>query len=144
MMLSLAPGPVTQTPAGPTTAFPVPHRAGPRSVIGVALAIRKAPKAASADFGELYDLLKRRGLRPVKWVNSAGYRWDWHSHADARVVYCLSGSAVFHTRADDVTVTAGDELDIPADAEHAATVGPAGTECLEVSGSLCVPPPASG
>jgi cupin superfamily acireductone dioxygenase involved in methionine salvage len=49
------------------------------------------------------------------------------------VLFCLSGSIVFHTREGDVELTAGDRLDLDSGTEHAATVGPAGCECVEAS-----------
>jgi cupin superfamily acireductone dioxygenase involved in methionine salvage len=47
------------------------------------------------------------------------------------VLFCLSGSIVFHTRAGDVALEAGDRLDLPPGTEHAATVGPSGVTCVE-------------
>ena len=50
-----------------------------------------------------------------------------------KVLFCLSGSIVFHTDDGDVELTAGDRLDLPPDTAHAATVGSAGCGCVEGS-----------
>jgi mannose-6-phosphate isomerase-like protein (cupin superfamily) len=80
----------------------------------------------------LCALLRARGLHPEPWSNPPNHEWPWHHHVEAKTVYCVSGSATFYTRDGDVTIRPGDVLEIPAEAEHAATVGPAGVECVEV------------
>jgi mannose-6-phosphate isomerase-like protein (cupin superfamily) len=67
------------------------------------------------------------------WSNSPGDTYGWHAHTYHKVLFCLSGSIVFHTRDGDVELTAGDRLDLGPGTEHAATVGPAGCECVEAS-----------
>jgi cupin superfamily acireductone dioxygenase involved in methionine salvage len=49
------------------------------------------------------------------------------------VLFCLDGSITFHLREGDVTLEAGDRLDLPPGTEHAATVGPRGCSCVEAS-----------
>jgi hypothetical protein len=49
------------------------------------------------------------------------------------VLYCAAGSIVFHLPDGDVTLGAGDRLDVAPGTEHAATVGPAGVKCVEAS-----------
>jgi mannose-6-phosphate isomerase-like protein (cupin superfamily) len=70
---------------------------------------------------------------PRFWGNGPGDTYDWHDHNFHKVLFCLSGSIVFHTRAGDVELTAGDRLDLEPGTEHSATVGPAGCECVEAS-----------
>jgi cupin superfamily acireductone dioxygenase involved in methionine salvage len=48
-------------------------------------------------------------------------------------LYCAEGSIVFHLPDGDVTLGAGDRLDVPPGTEHAATVGPDGVTCVEAS-----------
>jgi quercetin dioxygenase-like cupin family protein len=72
-------------------------------------------------------------LRPHAWSNGPGDRYGWHSHDFHKVLYCVRGSIVFHTRDGDRTLQAGDRLDLEPGAEHAATVGPDGVECLEAA-----------
>jgi len=52
-----------------------------------------------------------------------------HEH----VLYCVSGSIVFHLRDGDVDLRPGDRLDIPPGVDHAATVGREGVECMEAA-----------
>lgn len=77
-----------------------------------------------ARFGE-------EGLSPTGWGNGPDEGYGWHSHGHHKVLYCVTGSIVFHTRTGNVELQAGDRLDIPPGTEHAATVGPSGCQCLE-------------
>jgi hypothetical protein len=68
---------------------------------------------------------------PRSWGNGAGDRYGRHDHPLDKVLFCLSGSIVFHTDEGDVELTAGDRLDLVAGTAHAATVGPRGCSCIE-------------
>ena len=70
---------------------------------------------------------------PRDWGNPPGDTYGWHDHGYHKALFCLSGSIVFHTRDGDVTLEAGDRLDLEPGTEHAATVGPQGVECVEAS-----------
>ena len=70
---------------------------------------------------------------PRPWGNGPGETYGWHDHWFHKVLFCLEGSIVFHTREGDVELTAGDRLDLEPGTEHAATVGPAGCACVEAS-----------
>jgi hypothetical protein len=70
---------------------------------------------------------------PRFWGNGPGDEYGRHDHAYHKVLFCLSGSIVFHTDEGDVELTAGDRLDLPPGTAHAATVGPAGCGCVEAS-----------
>lgn len=74
------------------------------------------------------------GLRPHAWSNSPGYRYDWHTHGHTKVLYCVSGSIVFHTRDGDFALEPGDRLEVDPGTEHAASVGGDGVVCLEAAG----------
>jgi quercetin dioxygenase-like cupin family protein len=71
--------------------------------------------------------------RSRSWTNGPGDRYGAHEHAYHKVLFCLEGSIVFHTDEGDVQLAAGDRLDLPAGARHAATVGPAGCSCIEAT-----------
>jgi len=74
------------------------------------------------------------GLRPQEWGNGPGDTYDWHSHDYHKVLCCVSGSIIFHTRDEgDLELEAGDRLDVEPGTEHAATVGPEGVQCMEAS-----------
>ena len=80
------------------------------------------------------EAFRREGCAALReWGNGPGDRYGWHAHDYHKVLFCLSGSIVFHTRAGDVRLEPGDRLDVPPGVEHAATVGPAGVRCVEAS-----------
>jgi hypothetical protein len=81
---------------------------------------------------EIVAGMRADGLDPRRWGNGPGDTYGWHEHPYHKVLYCLSGSIVFHTRTDgDVELAAGDRLDIDPGTAHAAPVGAGGVECVE-------------
>ena len=70
---------------------------------------------------------------PRSWANEPGDRYGRHEHPFHKVLFCLSGSIVFHTDDGDVELTPGDRLDLGPGTAHAATVGREGCECVEAS-----------
>lgn len=70
---------------------------------------------------------------PRSWANGPGDRYGRHEHPFHKVLFCLSGSIVFHTDDGDVKLTPGDRLDLEPGTAHAATVGREGCECVEAS-----------
>ena len=70
---------------------------------------------------------------PHTWGNGPGDTYARHEHAYHKVLYCLSGSIVFHADDGDVELRAGDRLDLEPGTAHAATVGPGGCRCVEAS-----------
>jgi quercetin dioxygenase-like cupin family protein len=65
------------------------------------------------------------------WANGPGDRYGRHEHPYHKVLFCLSGSIVFHTDDGDLALTAGDRLDLAPGTPHGATVGPQGCACVE-------------
>ena len=81
---------------------------------------------------ELRQWFEDQGMSPREWSNAPGDTYDWHAHGYRKVLYCLSGSIVFHTKdSGDLELQAGDRLDVEPGTDHAATVGPQGVECIE-------------
>lgn len=70
---------------------------------------------------------------PRFWGNAPGDSYGSHSHDYHKVLFCLRGSIVFQTDDGDVTLEAGDRLDLEPGTVHGATVGPSGCECVEAS-----------
>jgi hypothetical protein len=70
---------------------------------------------------------------PRTWGNGPGDTYGVHEHAYHKVLFCLAGSIVFHLADGDVTLEAGDRLDLEPRTEHAASVGPDGCSCIEAS-----------
>ena len=77
--------------------------------------------------------LQEEGLSPHRWGNGPGERYGWHCHDYHKVLYCLSGSIVFHTGEGDFELHPGDRLEVGSNVSHAATVGPDGVQCLEAA-----------
>jgi quercetin dioxygenase-like cupin family protein len=73
------------------------------------------------------------GLNPYRWSNAPGDVYAAHRHAYHKVIYVVSGSITFGLpeRSEQVTLHAGDRLDLPAGVAHDAVVGPEGVVCLE-------------
>ncbi len=94
-----------------------------------------AAQAAGVPAERLVAGLAAIGLRAQRWGNGPGERYPWHRHAYDKVLYCLAGSIVFHTAAADLPLAAGDRMELEAGVAHAATVGPAGVECVEAARS---------
>jgi quercetin dioxygenase-like cupin family protein len=83
----------------------------------------------SAD--EIRGRFRDEGLDPTSWDNAPGDTYGWHEHEYHKVLYCVSGSIDFHTPEGDLSLEAGDRLDLEPGTRHAATVGPAGVQCME-------------
>jgi quercetin dioxygenase-like cupin family protein len=88
-------------------------------------------EAAGLDEGTVLARLRAGGLRPAAWGNGPGDEYGWHEHSYLKVLYCVAGSIVFHTREGDVLLESGDLMRLPPHTEHAATVGPGGCRCVE-------------
>ena len=84
----------------------------------------RRPEAVRAD-------LEGRGLDLRDWGNGPGERYGWHDHPYHKTLVCLAGSIVFHTDDGDVSLSAGDVLELEPGTRHAATVGPDGVRCAE-------------
>ena len=87
----------------------------------------------SPDQREIEARFRKEDLSPRTWGNEPGYEYEWHSHDYHKVLYCLSGSIVFHTEAGDFAMEAGDRLDVEPGTGHSATVGPDGVRCMEAA-----------
>lgn len=70
---------------------------------------------------------------PRFWGNEPDARYGRHVHAFHKVLFCLSGSIVFHTDDRDFELTAGGRVDLEPGTSHSATVGPEGCDCVEAS-----------
>jgi mannose-6-phosphate isomerase-like protein (cupin superfamily) len=93
--------------------------------------VRAAQGASVVSGGAIESALRAEGLTPSAWGNGADVSYDPHVHGYHKVLYCVSGSIVFHTSRGDVALAPGDRLELPAGVEHSATVGHDGVECVE-------------
>jgi quercetin dioxygenase-like cupin family protein len=96
------------------------------------MAARRTAGSAT-EAGALAALEAEARSRPRSWSNGPGDRYGHHDHPYHKVLFCLSGSIVFHTDQGDVELSAGDRLDIEPGTRHAATVGSNGCRCVEAS-----------
>ena len=84
--------------------------------------------------------MRAEGLDPRGWGNGPGDHYGWHEHGYHKVLYCVAGTIVFHTRTDgDIELRPGDRLEIEPGTAHAATVGSRGVECVEAPRAASVP-----
>jgi uncharacterized protein YjlB len=81
---------------------------------------------------EIGQLLARHGT-PRWWSNGPDEVYAPHSHGYHKVLYCVTGTIIFHVDGEDLMLSAGDRLDVEAGTEHAATVGPDGVQCGEAA-----------
>lgn len=89
--------------------------------------------AAGRSPDEVRAELEGRGLDLRSWSNGPGESYGWHDHSYHKVLVCLAGSIVFHTDDGDVSLGAGDVLELEPGTRHAATVGPQGVRCAEAA-----------
>lgn len=81
----------------------------------------------------LHQRYAAEGMTPYAWSNGPGDVYAAHTHGYHKVLYVVRGTITFGLpdRGQEVTLTAGDRLDLPAGVRHNAIVGPEGVVCLE-------------
>lgn len=81
----------------------------------------------------LWQLMTEEGLSPYAWSNGPFDVYAAHSHSYNKVIYVVQGSITFGLPAlgRNLTLNAGDRLDLPAGTVHDARVGAQGVVCLE-------------
>ena len=81
----------------------------------------------------LWRLMTEEGLSPYSWSNGPHDVYTAHSHSYNKVIYIVQGSITFGLPElrKQLTLNAGDRLDLPAGIVHDAVVGALGVVCLE-------------
>ena len=81
----------------------------------------------------LWQTMSDEGLSPYSWSNSPHDVYSAHSHSYNKVIYVVRGSITFGLPElnQQLTLKAGDRLDLPAATVHDAVVGAQGVVCLE-------------
>src|SRR5215216_3974948 len=81
----------------------------------------------------LWRLMSDEGLHPYAWSNGPHDVYSAHSHSYNKVIYVVQGSITFGLPelGKQLTLKAGDRLDLPARTVHDAVVGAQGVVCLE-------------
>lgn len=84
----------------------------------------------------LWRLMTNEGLSPYSWSNGPHDVYAAHSHSYNKVIYVVQGSITFGLPelGRQLTLKAGDRLDLPARIVHDAQVGAQGVVCLEAHG----------
>jgi quercetin dioxygenase-like cupin family protein len=77
--------------------------------------------------------LRQEGVDPYAWSNGPGDEYAAHRHGYTKLLMCAAGSITFRVgpAALPLELHAGDGFVLPADVEHAASVGPDGCTCVE-------------
>ena len=93
------------------------------------------PWAESSDPTQstLRQRMSAEGLSPYTWSNGPFDVYSAHSHSYNKVIYVVQGSITFGLPelGKQLTLKAGDRLDLPAGIVHDAQVGAQGVICLE-------------
>lgn len=86
----------------------------------------------------IQELFRLEGLSPYRWSNGPGDSYPSHDHPYHKVIYVVRGSITFGApeSGQEVTLKAGDRLDLPPGVSHNAVVGPQGVVCLEAQRSF--------
>jgi Uncharacterized protein containing double-stranded beta helix domain len=81
----------------------------------------------------IWRLMTDEGLNPYLWSNGPLDVYSAHSHSYNKVIYVVEGSITFGLPelGQQLTLKAGDRLDLPASTVHDAQVGAQGVVCLE-------------
>lgn len=81
----------------------------------------------------LRQRMNDEGLSPYTWSNGPFDVYSAHSHSYNKVIYVVQGSITFGLPEleKELTLKAGDRLDLPAGVVHDAQVGEQGVVCLE-------------
>ena len=81
----------------------------------------------------LWQRMTDEGLNPYSWSNGPFDVYAVHSHSYNKVIYVVQGSITFGLPelGQQLTLKAGDRLDLPAGLAHDAHVGAQGVVCLE-------------
>ena len=81
----------------------------------------------------LRQIMSDEGLSPYSWSNGPHDRYTAHSHSYNKVIYVVQGSITFGLPdlGKQLSIKAGDRLDLPAGVVHDAVVGMQGVVCLE-------------
>lgn len=81
------------------------------------------------------SLMKKEGLRPYMWFNTANHRYGVRSHGYDKVLYVIDGNVeiILPDSNLKIRLRAGDRIDIPAGVRHSTIVGSNGAKCAEAA-----------
>ncbi len=81
----------------------------------------------------LEEILHNEGLSYYSWSNNPNDLYAPHLHSYDKIIYVVHGSITFILPNEDqqLTLHAGDRLELPANTVHSAAVGSQGVTCFE-------------
>jgi quercetin dioxygenase-like cupin family protein len=94
------------------------------------VAVERWPEEAPTE-NQLRYLMQGEGLEPYRWSNGPGDVYSAHTHTYRKVIYVVKGAITFGLPDRQITLQAGDRLDLPKGTQHNAVVGAHGVVCLE-------------
>lgn len=80
---------------------------------------------------ELVRLLDAKRITAERWMGEEFEDYTAHKHPFDKQIWCVEGSIVFTIDNKEITLQAGDTLDLPADTIHTAKAGFSGVVCYE-------------
>lgn len=80
---------------------------------------------------ELHGQLTAKRITAERWDAEPGHTFTEHSHTYDKQLWCAEGSIVFAIGSKQISLQAGDALDLPADTLHSAVAGINGVVCYE-------------
>ena len=97
------------------------------------LSLQHWPGPTQPTAAAMRQILAKEGLSAYRWSNGPGDEYATHTHNFHKVLYVINGSITFNMPqlARQVTLRAGDRLELPAGVAHSAVVGREGVACLE-------------
>lgn len=80
---------------------------------------------------ELERLLQSKNIAAERWTADLGEIFEPHQHPQHKQLWCVEGTVVFTIDGKDISLQAGDALDLPANTVHQAVAGMSGCVCYE-------------
>ena len=83
---------------------------------------------------DVLRLIADKGFSGYRWSNQPGDVYGAHSHAFFKIIFVIQGSITFGLPQEEIQISlnAGDRLDLARGTIHDAIVGAQGVVCLEI------------
>ena len=80
---------------------------------------------------ELIGMLESKKIVAERWVADEYESFTAHHHPNDKQLWCVEGSILFDINGKEISMQAGDALDLPANTVHSAKAGFSGCVCYE-------------